>query len=184
MPDGSGWKTIGLLVFSGTTIFNVYRELSEKSRKRQFCGWKSFLGKRVRINTLSNGGIWKSISECTTYRTLKQMDYNSRGLSQVPRLSAKKSEERPQLTKNRKKKEKWKIAETLPGPMNLHFCYGVRVVRMKFSTWKYGSILSCIICSSGCWGWNSMRNIFSTYIETFSINKISFECRCQHRYCG
>ncbi len=44
-----------------------------------------------------NQGMQKTISECTTHRTLKQMGYSSRRPHQVPLLSAKKRKWRLQF---------------------------------------------------------------------------------------
>lgn len=103
MVEYTRW--IWLKNYWSTSIFrhNYIQRLQKivKKIKEASILWLEIFSER--INTLSNGGIRKSVSECTTYRTLKQMNYNSRGLSQVPHLSAKKSEGRLQLAKNRKK---------------------------------------------------------------------------------
>ncbi len=52
----------------------------------------------TQITTRYNQGIKKTISECTTRRTLKQMVYSSRRTHRVPLLSAKNRKRRLQFT--------------------------------------------------------------------------------------
>ncbi len=107
----------GFKWFSRKTISRVYREWSEKekiSSERQLCGRKCLvdvrcqrrMGRLVRddrkatvtqITTRYNQGMQNTISECTTRRTLKQMDYSSRRPHRVPLLSAKNRKRRLQL---------------------------------------------------------------------------------------
>ncbi len=110
-------KTADLLGFSGT-ISRVYREWSEKekiSSERQLCGRKYLVDVRgqrrmdrlvrddrkttvTQITTRYNQDLQNTISEHTTHRTLKQMDYSSRRPHRVPLLSAKNGTRRLQFT--------------------------------------------------------------------------------------
>ncbi len=123
-------KITDLLRFSHTTISRVYREWSGKekiSSERQLCGRKclvdvrcqSRMGRLVRddrkatvaqITTRYNQGMQNTISERTTRRTLKQMDYSSRRPHRVPLLSAKNRKRRLQFTQAHQndKTEDWK----------------------------------------------------------------------------
>ncbi len=52
----------------------------------------------TQITTRYNQGMHNTISECTTRRTLKQMDYSSRRPHREPLLSAKNRKRRTQFT--------------------------------------------------------------------------------------
>ncbi len=122
-------KITDLLRFSHTTISSVYREWSEKekiSSERQLCGRKCLdvrgqrrMGRLViddrkttvtKITTRYTHGMQNTISEHTTRRTLKQMDYSSRRPHQVPLLSAKNRKRSLQFTQAHQnyKIEDWK----------------------------------------------------------------------------
>ncbi len=106
-------------------------ELTENGQKkkissdRQLCGWKCLvdvrgqrrMGRLVRddrketvtqINTRYNQGMQNTISEHTTHRTLKQMDYSSRRPHRVPLLSDKNRKRRLQFTQAR---QNWTIED-------------------------------------------------------------------------
>ncbi len=154
-PDELVWifqKTADLLGFSRTPISWVYREWSEKekiSSELQLCGQKCLvdvrgqrrMGRLVRddrmatvtqITTSYNQAMQNTISECTTRRTLKQMDYSSRRSHRVPLLSAKNRKRRLRFTQAH---QNWTIEDwkkTLPGLMSLDFCCNIQMVGSEF----------------------------------------------------
>ncbi len=107
-------QTADLQGFSHTTISSVYREWSEKE-KYPVSGRKCLVDVRgqrrmdrlvrddrkatvTQIITRYNQDLQNTISEHTTRRTLKQMDYSSRRPHRVPLLSDKNSTRRIQFT--------------------------------------------------------------------------------------
>ncbi len=120
VPDGLLWVFQKLLIYRDfhATISRVYREWSEKekiSSERQLCGWKCLVevrgqrrmdrlvrddrkAKVTQITTRYNQSMQNTISERTTHRTLKQMDYSSRRPHRVPLLSARNRKRRQQFT--------------------------------------------------------------------------------------
>ncbi len=130
VPDGLIWVFQKLLIywFSHTTISRVYSEWFEKekvSSERQLFGQKCLVDVRVQrimgrlvrddrkatvtqINTRYNQGMQNTISEHTTRRTLKQMDYSSRRPHRVLLLSAKNRKRRLQFTQTH---QNWTIED-------------------------------------------------------------------------
>ncbi len=114
--------------FLWTTISRVYREWSEKekiSSERQLCGWRCLVDVRgqrrmdrlvrddrkttvTQITTRYNQDLQNTISEHTTHRTLKQMDFSSRRPHRVPLRSDKNSTRRIQFTQTQ---QNWTIED-------------------------------------------------------------------------
>ncbi len=121
MPDGLDW------VFQKQLIYWAFHsqpslgftENAPKKRKvsseLQFCGRKCLEDGQRRMTRLVwadrkatvtqitphyNQGMQKSISECMTHQTLKQMSYSSRRAHRVPLLTAKNRKPRHKLAKN------------------------------------------------------------------------------------
>ncbi len=62
----------------------------------------------TQITTCYNQGMQNIISEHTTHRTLKQMDYSSRRPHRVPLMSAKNRKQRIQFTQDH---QNWTIED-------------------------------------------------------------------------
>ncbi len=85
-------------------------------------------------------GLQKSISECTTYWTLKQMGSSSRRPHHVPLLSAKNRKRRLQLAQSH---QNWamKTRKTLPWLMSLDFCCG-----LEFGINNMKALIQHVLC--------------------------------------
>ncbi len=166
-------KTAALLGFSCTTISRVYRECFEKekiSSEQQFCGRKCLvnvrgqgrMGRLVRedrkatvtqITTRYNQGMQHTISERTTHRTLKQMNYSSRRPHRVPLLSAKNRTRRLQFTQAHQNWtiEDWKnIALSDESPFLLqHSDSRVRIWRKEHESMDPSCLVSTVQAGGG-----------------------------------
>lgn len=95
-------ETADLLVYSYTTILQVYRAWFWKSIEWQFCWQKCRMGRLVGKNrkatiTWYNQEMQNNISEHTTHQTMNNMGYSSRRPHRLPLLSAQNSKGRLQF---------------------------------------------------------------------------------------
>ncbi len=81
----------------------------------------------AQITTHYNQGMQNTISEHTTHRTLKQMDYSSRRPHRVPLLSAKNRKRRLQFTQTH---QNWTIEDWKN--IALDFCCDIQMVGSEF----------------------------------------------------
>ncbi len=128
-PDELVWVFQKLVIcwdFHAQPSLGFDRECSEKEKiynEWQFCGQKCLADVRgkwadclemirkatvTQITTHYNQGMHNTISEHTTRRTLKQMDYSSRRPHRVPLLSAKNRTQRLQFTQDH---QNWTIED-------------------------------------------------------------------------
>ncbi len=150
VPDGLVWVFQKLLIYWD---FHTQPSLgfTENGPKRENIQWAAVvtkipcwcqrrMGRLVRddrkatvtqIITRYNQGIKKTISERSTRRTMKQMDYSSRRPHRVPLLSAKNRKRRLQFTQAH---QNWTIEDwkTLPGLLSLDFCCNIQMVGSLF----------------------------------------------------
>ncbi len=162
----------------------IYREWSEKekiSSERQLCGQKrpfwcqKRMGRLVRddrkttltqITSRFNQGIQNTISEHTTHRTLKQMDYSSRRPHRVPLRS----------TKNRKRRIQFTLAHqnwTIEDWKNVVWSDESRFL-LRHSDGRV-RILPCLNGSDKLWWCNGVGNIFLAHFGPLSSNWSSFK---------
>ncbi len=173
------------------------RKSSEKekiSSERQLCGWKCIvdvrgqrrMGRLVRddrmasvtqITTRYNQVMQNTISEHTTHRTLKQMDYSSRRPHRVPLLSAKNRKRRLQFTQDHQNWtiEDWKnVAWSDESWFLLKHSDGrVRIKRKEHES-----------MDQWWWRWcNGVWDIFLAHFGTLSTNWTLFKCHSLPEYC-
>ncbi len=199
VPDGAGLSisiTADLLGLLRSTISRVYREWSDKekiSSERQLCGRKCLVdirGQRrmdrlvrddrkttvTQITTRYNQDLQNTISEHTTRRTLKQMDYSSRRPHRVPLLSDKNSTRRIQFTQDH---QNWTIEDckNVAWSDESRFLLRHSDVGSEFGVKniKVWIILPCLN-GPGWWWWcNGAGDIFLGHFWPLSTNWASFK---------
>ncbi len=196
-------QTADLLGFSHTTIsrFTENGPKKEKiSSERQLCGWKCLVDVRgqrrmarlvrvdrkatvTQITTRYNQCMQNTISEHTTRRTLKQMDYSSRRPHRVPLLSDKNRKRRIQFTQTQQNWtiEDWKnVAWSDESRFLLRHSDGsVRIWRKEHESMDP----SCLVSTVQAAGGGVFVCIFLVHFGPLSINWASFKHHSLPEYC-
>ncbi len=120
----------------------------------------------------------KSISDCASRWTLKQIDYSSRRPQQAKTKNRKLSLQFTQVHQN------WTI-EDWKYLLGLDFCCGIQMVGSEFgiNNMKAWIFPPCINGSSWCWWCNGVRDIFLAHFRCLSTNWASFKCHRLPKYC-